>query len=400
MISAKIPLNEDLRLQRLRELDILDTVEENSYDDLTLIAAQICGTPIALVSLIDINRQWFKSHHGLAARETPRDVAFCSHAILDDDVFVIEDAFKDERFRDNPLAVDNPHVRFYAGAPLIVEKGLRLGTLCVIDHVPRKLSKEQYAALAALSRQVVHLLKLRKTILSMQKLDEEKDGFVSMVSHELRTPLTAINGSIGLLKSALGEKIAAPVRSLVEIATRNSDRLNAIVNDILDLAKVEAGKLEMKMVQEFAHDIARQAVELNQPYCQKCGTTLDLKIEVPDDVQIRGDRQRLLQVLSNLISNAAKFSPDGVPVDLSVTMDGESRVAFSVTDRGPGISEADRKKLFQRFSQVGDGSNKKLPGTGLGLVICKYLVESHGGRVSVTSTPFQATTFSFSLPRL
>ncbi|MDH5735411.1 MAG: GAF domain-containing protein, partial [Gammaproteobacteria bacterium] len=137
MLSGAIPDNEDERLTRLRELGIMDTLEEQAYDDLTKLASQICDAPIALVSLIDENRQWFKSHHGIDATETPRNVAFCAHAINSNDLFIIEDADHDERFHDNPLVTSEPFVKFYAGAPLILDKNIRIGTLCVIDNHAR-----------------------------------------------------------------------------------------------------------------------------------------------------------------------------------------------------------------------------------------------------------------------
>ena len=169
MISAPPTEDEDARLKALKRLDILDTLEEQAYDDLTLLAAQICGTPIALVSLIDQDRQWFKSHHGLDARETPRNVAFCAHAIHGNKLFLVEDSEKDQRFHDNPLVTGAPNVKFYAGVPLYVEGKYPVGTLCVIDDHARKLSNEQQQALEALSRQVVTQLELR---LKIQKLNE------------------------------------------------------------------------------------------------------------------------------------------------------------------------------------------------------------------------------------
>ncbi|MER3329975.1 MAG: GAF domain-containing protein, partial [Candidatus Kapaibacterium sp.] len=164
MIGPVDHIKENERLKELESFSILDTLPEEDYDNLTAIAAQICGTPISLVSLLDDKRQWFKSHHGLGVSETPKEFAFCAHAINDNDkVFMIKDAREDERFYDNPLVTDEPFVIFYAGIPLVTDDGLPLGTLCVIDHEPKVLSQSQIDALKALSEQVMNLLRLRKS---------------------------------------------------------------------------------------------------------------------------------------------------------------------------------------------------------------------------------------------
>ena len=157
--------DETARVATLHKLAILDTLPEQSFDDITLLAAQICAAPIALVSLVDTARQWFKSRHGLDAVETPRDIAFCSHAILKpDQIFVVPDATQDPRFAHNPLVTGDPSIRFYAGAPLVMPDGHALGTLCVIDRQWREITEAQKAALAALGRQVVAQLILREAL--------------------------------------------------------------------------------------------------------------------------------------------------------------------------------------------------------------------------------------------
>src|SRR2546422_7676255 len=161
MSKAPLPWDEEARLHVLHQYEVLDTAPEKDFDDLTRLAAHICGTPIALISLIDRERQWFKSKVGLTVKETSRDIAFCAHAILQPDVLVVRDALADERFATNPLVTTDPHIRFYAGMPLVTPEGLALGTLCVMDHVPRELNLEQKAALQTLSLQVVKQLELR-----------------------------------------------------------------------------------------------------------------------------------------------------------------------------------------------------------------------------------------------
>jgi GAF domain-containing protein len=172
-MRAPIPDNEAQRLAALQEYRILDTAAEQAYDDIVALAAYLCDVPIALISLVDESRQWFKSRLGLNEKETPRDVAFCAHAILQTEPLIVRDALKDTRFSDNALVTGSPHIRLYAGFPLVNPDGFALGTLCVIDRKPRRLSAEQKTAMQALARQVMALLELRRVSAQMAEALEK-----------------------------------------------------------------------------------------------------------------------------------------------------------------------------------------------------------------------------------
>ncbi|MBA3256193.1 MAG: GAF domain-containing protein [Pyrinomonadaceae bacterium] len=168
-MKAPLPKNETARLEALRQYEILDTNAEEVFDDLARLAAYICQTPIAVISLIDHDRQWFKARLGLGPTETSRDCAFCAHAILEEVPMVVPDALTDERFAENQLVRSEPYIRFYAGAPLITPEGFRLGTLCVIDRVPRGISKEHIAALRMLANQAMAQLDLRRNLAAVTR---------------------------------------------------------------------------------------------------------------------------------------------------------------------------------------------------------------------------------------
>ena len=652
-----IPDNEIERLRALRRYEILDTPPEAEFDDLARLAAGICGTPAAFVSLIDANRQWFKAAVGLDIREISRDVAFCAHAILQPDVMVVPDLRADDRFARNPLVSEAPAIRFYAAAPLVTPDGFTLGSLCVIDYEPRQLTPMQREALASLGRHVVTQLELRRqnrqlresqenltaSIRAAQEaeqaltverayleqlfeaspeaivvLDSEdrvvrangeftslfgytrdeylnrpinelivpadlkeegrrltgevtrggdvavetvrqrKDGrhvhvsilgrpvrldggpvgvygiyrniterrraeealraseafarsvmdymlealiivddssviisvnraaerifgyrreeivgqhlsvlmpqevrgdadaflrgardksmgrltewkarrrtgeefpfelslfafqsggrlfyagiirdlsareeverlkkeFVATVSHELRTPLTSIRGALGLLAGGLVGPLPAEARETVQVAERNAVRLMALINDILDLERLERDRLDMHFDDTDLGDVLQRAVEATQAMATEHG----VRLEAPRAAaRAWADADRLTQVLVNLLSNAIKFSPAGSVVTVTVR-EIPDWVEVRVVDRGRGIPAEYRDLIFQRFRQVSASDAREKGGTGLGLAICKNIVEQHGGLIGVDSEEGRGSAFWFLVP--
>ncbi len=247
-MKAPLPPNEEERLAALRHYEILDTVPEQQFDDITLLASRICGTPIAMISLVDETRQWFKSKVGLTATETSREIAFCAHGILQAEVFVIKDAQADERFAANPLVTGNPRIRFYAGAPLLTPDGHVLGMLCVNDQVPRELNQGQLESLQVLSRQVVNQLELRRNLRELQgtfarlkqaeeTLQESEERFAGAFEHApIGVALTAPDGRWLKVNRALCELVGY---SEAELLSRTFQEITHPGDLAADLAQVE-----------------------------------------------------------------------------------------------------------------------------------------------------------------
>ncbi len=242
-----LPDNEDDRLQALIEYEVLDTQAEQRFDDLTAIAAHICDTPISFISLIDQNRQWFKSKYGLEVTESPRELAFCAYTILQPQkMFIVPNAQEDERFANNPFVTSEPNIRFYAGAPLVTPDGFAIGTLCTIDNKPRELSPEQLQTLQALSRQVISQLELKINVTKLKQNITHRQ----QVEQNLRDTNKQLTCTLGKLKqtqvqliqsekmSSLGEMVAGiahEINNPVTFISANLDYVNTYVRDLLDL---------------------------------------------------------------------------------------------------------------------------------------------------------------------
>ncbi|MES1243696.1 MAG: GAF domain-containing sensor histidine kinase [Acidobacteriota bacterium] len=384
-----LPPNEAERLRALHQYRILDTLPEQVYDDLTRLAAQICSAPMALVSLIDAERQWFKARLGMEGTETERAVSFCAHSVATGEMLVVPDAHRDDRFFDNPSVLGDPFVRFYAGAPLVTPRGHALGTLCVIDRQPRNLSDGQLDMLRILGREVMSQLELRLHVAEREHVERTRSELISVVSHELRTPLTSIRGSLGLIEGGAVGEVPARISPLVQVARNSTDRLIRLINDVLDLEKMEAGRLELRRVSLDVAELVGAAVAGIEGMAGASGVRVESRVEPL--LRVDGDPDRLVQVLTNLLSNAIRVSPRGGRVEVLAEPATAGRIRLSVRDEGPGIAEQDLPRLFGKFQQIDGGSAPG--GTGLGLAICRGIVEEHGGRIGVTSRLGEGATF-------
>jgi len=646
---ADLPKNEAMRIKALHDLAILDTPREQSFDDVAKVAMHLCDVPIVVVSLIDSDRQWFKTCIGLEASETSRDIAFCAHAILTpEEILVVSDVTKDKRFSDNEVVVNSPYIRFYAGVPLVTEEGFALGTLCVVDYKPRQLNDAQLTCLRALARQVMQLLKLKsinqamheyssrikgsedllrsllsnfpgaayrcennssrtihylsdaveqltgysannfisdiklnfndithpndaervrsviqaallqyksfdieyrirraddqwryvqeigrgvfdaqgklqfidgfiwdiqaridsvdekrimtnklsqlfemapigiiqvkengqvldanpefrkmigygkaelnalsildfmpenewgdvraamdyakgtdrfgpieknyrhksgelisveisgslintlegdeqcwwtlvKDIREQKRVERMKSEFISTVSHELRTPLTSISGALSLITNNMLGVMPDKAQAMLEIAYKNSQRLSLLINDLLDMEKLIAGKMVFDMDAKPVYLLVQQALLENKIFADKYSVKFVLQ-DFSSAAAISIDAFRFQQILNNFLSNAAKYSPPKASVDVKITNDGEW-VRISVRDYGPGIPEEFKSRMFQKFSQADSSDSRQKSGTGLGLAISKELVERMDGRIGFESTLGEGSCF-------
>jgi len=411
MQTARLPDDEQMRLQALREYAILDTLPEGAYDDIARIAAHICDTPIALLSLVDKERQWFKSRFGIVVEETSRDIAFCAHAILEpNELFVVADTADDERFFDNPLVTCDPKIRFYAGAPLVSSSGYALGTLCAIDQKPRELDEHQADTLKALARQVEAQLELRLAIRREQdirreleyshaclaKKSSELESVYHNVSHELKTPLTAAREFVSLVHDGVGGELTTAQRKRLGTALECCDRLTFLLDNWMETVRSETGKLELHKEPTHIDQLVAGMVATYDVLAAKKGIKLELKPNAPS-VVADVDAGRIEQTLANLISNAVKFTDPSGLVRARTGTNGDS-VFIEVSDNGRGIRASHQKDIFSPFFQAEHSDTSQKQGMGLGLHVCRSIVEEHDGELTLASELGVGSTFTVWLP--
>jgi signal transduction histidine kinase/CheY-like chemotaxis protein len=423
--ASRLPDDEALRLSTLQEYRILDTPAEERFDRITRLVAKLFGAPICLISLVDSDRQWFKSRVGLDLAETPREHAFCAHAILEDDVFVVPDATEDLRFAANPFVIGPPYIRTYVGAPLIARGGVRLGTICLIYSEATSLPSEVLGQLKQFAAIVVDEIDLRCSLkeLARSRADalytasrlaveikksktasNAKKTFLATMSHEIRTPLNAILGMAHALRGAAQDEADC---DKIDVILDSGRTLLALLDNVLDISRIEAGKLEIHPAPGDIRQSVRQTCDLFESQAREKGLTL--KLEVSEDVpgRLSFDDLRVRQCLMNLISNAVKFTHRGevrVTVTSRRAASGNVRMIIEVSDTGIGMNEQTRSRLFETFSQGDASTTRRYGGTGLGLAIARklarlmngdILARSVEGRGSLMTLEFLAESLSF-----
>lgn len=404
MKIASLPKEETARLDALMNYKILDTGFEEIYDELTQLASDICQTPIALISLIDVDRQWFKAKVGLEVRETPRDWAFCAHALLQDDILVVEDTLLDERFVDNPLVVNDPCIRFYAGAQIKTSDGYVLGTVCTIDRVPRHLSTTQLNALKVLAKQVMSQFELRVAFEELQKqtqrlheLNLTKDKLFSIISHDLRAPLSGILGASELLIEDIGVRSTEECKDLVQDIHQTSQHTLTLLDNLLRWALLERGKCDYRPIPLLMMTLIQSVLRvLNSVFAQK---SVHITVDCPSQLMVIGDKTMLTSTLQNLLSNAIKFTEQGGKVVVKVELINSEQVSVKVVDSGIGMNNDQLNQLFFIEKNISTHGTKGETGSGLGLILSSQFLKIHGSDLKVISTLGQGTEFSFVLKK-
>ena len=393
--------------QHLAQGDFDISIQAHSGDEIGELARALGGMRDELQSLTDGLRDQAQQTQAIIDNMVDGLITIDEHGLIDAFNPAAEQIFgftADEVLRQNVnILMPSPHrerhddyIRNYrsTGVARIIGTGREVegqrkdGSLFPMELAISQISRHGKAMYVGMVRDITE----------RKRIERMKSEFVSTVSHELRTPLTAISGSLGLIAGGKLGELPAQASSMVDIAHKNSQRLSHLINDLLDIEKLSAGKMQLDMQQQALMPLVLQAIEANQSYGAERQVGIDF-VGVPVEAEVRVDGQRLAQVLSNLISNAVKYSPDGGTVEVSAERLPHS-VRVTITDHGSGIPEEFRSRIFQKFAQADSSDTRQKGGTGLGLAIARELVERMGGRIDFESVEGEGASFYFELPPL
>ncbi|CAN5794118.1 GAF domain-containing sensor histidine kinase [soil metagenome] len=375
--------DEAARMAAVRRYQILDTPPDGAFDRITALAARIFKVPIAIVSVVDHDRIWFKSHHGLEVDQIDRAPGLCSSAILHDGPWIINDAPHDPRALSNPLVAGEFGLKFYAGVPLRTPDGYNLGTLCVIDFEPRALTPEETTNLEDLASVVVDELELR--LASRQAVEQArekgklKDAMMGMLSHELRTPVTTIYGAAQLLSRTVSLGDEERARDLFPDMVSESERLVRLIENLLVLTRLEQGRrLDTDREPVLLQRVLAEVVSQDGKRWPEREISLALPSNLPP---VWGDQLYVEQIVRNLLSNALKYSPGDTAVRISASeVDQGGAIEVAVHDNGIGLPADSLESAFELLFRTNE-AQRYAPGAGIGLYVCRRLLDAMGGEI-------------------
>ena len=426
------------RISKLRKYQVLNNNEEPAFARLTELAKLFFNMPVVAITFMDEETQYLKSLLGLdGICTTSRKVAICNYTVLSDEVLVLPDLTEDSRFSQNPLVTEAPYLRFYAGAPIIMHedgKTYRLGSLCLMDmQAHHDFTDNDADILAQFAAMAADALQLQDQQRHAKHANEMKSEFLANMSHEIRTPM---NGIIGMVEMLAETKLSAEQQEYVDNIKVSNEHLLAIINGILDLSKVESGKMTIDSIPMNISSLCNEVVSLFAVKARQRGLTLDYHYTEALSPYIKGDPVRIKQIMVNLVNNAIKFTREGGRVTIDVkhmennpcedkygnhksicshelqveqashynTDDRGSvnhqdmTLCIEVTDTGVGIKPESLEAIFDAYDQANKSTHRLYGGTGLGLSVCKSLVELMGGYIEVDSAVGIGTTFTVLLP--
>ena len=386
-----IPLNDEERLRKLYKYEILDTPADKTFDKIAMLAAQIFDTPSAFVSFVDRDRVFFKAKVGTVGGlpELPEET-IAALAVLSADTTVFTDIHLEPKLKDTHLIVPDNVVRFYAGAPIKTLDGYLLGTVSVIDAMPRVATEKQLEMLKNLSEIIIDELELRQTTRNIVRVQTD---LMNIAVHDIKNPLTAIS----LYAKLIGQRSTEePVKMMAGKVTGAAKRILEDLNELLNLARIDNGVMMLRFEDVDIENLLHKAINELQVMADLKDQTVTLHIERP--IIARLDSGRILEVFENLLSNAIKYSHKNTGIIIScLKKDGHVIVEFR--DEGQGLNEDDMQKLFTKFARLSAVPTNKEISNGLGLSIAKILVELHNGKIWAESTGKNlGSSFFVSLP--
>ena len=398
----QVNVQEGRRLKALYSYKILHTKDEKEYDELTKLASSICDSPVSLINLIDDSEQWSKSVYGISLEERsiPRSKTICQYAIQKIDLFEVPDLSADDRFKDASYVKNDPKFRYYLGAPLENSDGQIIGTLCILDYKPKKLSAEKKSQLRILANQVMAHLELRKHNAELKRLNQYHVQLMKMLSHDLRAPLNGIIGLSDLMiqsDSAISDEES---KNLIEGISRSAKQLKQMISEIFNYALLDTMGFELDVHSADLGETLNKMKALYEPLARF--KNIDLRFELDNNLgKVQIDVEKFEQIYGNLLSNAIKYTESGGSVRSMIKVvpdNGSHSLILNVKDTGIGISEELRRMLLQGKAGQKQGAKSDVDSTGIGITIIKRFVDMFNGKLEISSEAGKGSEFTVTLP--